>query len=530
MKKFINEVKSLADPKDHHADHPTLPPQPHEPSAQGQFHLAPPTQLDLYRYRYQNGTNLGSVFCLESWLTGSMFPKGAGPSELDAATASVQEHGIEDARKKFEHHWHDYVTDADLDWLSKEAKCNSVRLPVGYWTLGPSFCRNTPFEHVAGVYENAWTAVMHLIARCRARHIGVLVDLHGVPGGINGSAHSGTSSGRAELWSNPAHQDQVIACLEIIAHALRDQENIIGMEVCNEADWAPSLWAWYDRAIAAVHKIDPELPIYLSDGWRLPDALNETAQRNSPATNLNPLIVDTHLYYCFSPSDTAKPPSDLIAAAGSALSSVPKQAGDVLSRGATAVAVGEYSSVLSEPSWSHVPASARPDLIRTFTQTQCATNHSRAAGAFFWTARMDWMPGGEWGFRAQVENKNLVAPSWLTLSVEEVKARIARAHEQAPGKRSETYAAHCGYWDQRGGQYDHSLFAAGWDAGFADALRLFGMRSETGLVGGDRIGSVDMWVLKRLRDAKVAGNRSAWEFEHGLRQGVRDFYGLVGVE
>ena len=46
---------------------------------------APPTATDIFRYRYQHGTNLGSIFVLEKWLHPKMFEKDAqGSSELEA--------------------------------------------------------------------------------------------------------------------------------------------------------------------------------------------------------------------------------------------------------------------------------------------------------------------------------------------------------------------------------------------------------------------------------------------------------------
>lgn len=46
---------------------------------------APPTAIDIFRYRYQHGTNLGSIFVLEKWLHPKMFEKDAqGSSELEA--------------------------------------------------------------------------------------------------------------------------------------------------------------------------------------------------------------------------------------------------------------------------------------------------------------------------------------------------------------------------------------------------------------------------------------------------------------
>lgn len=48
---------------------------------------APPTAIDIFRYRYQHGTNLGSIFVLEKWLHPKMFEKDAkGSSEIEAVT------------------------------------------------------------------------------------------------------------------------------------------------------------------------------------------------------------------------------------------------------------------------------------------------------------------------------------------------------------------------------------------------------------------------------------------------------------
>ncbi len=155
------------------------------PMAAADGSIPSPTAKDVSRYRFQSGTNVGSVFILERWLTPSMFPDSAqGSSELVAADAWIAQEGIELARQRFEKHWREYVTDPDLEWL-KDAKCNTIRLPIGYFTLGPQFCEHTAFSKVAPVYKNAWDAVKQLIWRCHERDIAVLIDLHGLPGGAN---------------------------------------------------------------------------------------------------------------------------------------------------------------------------------------------------------------------------------------------------------------------------------------------------------------------------------------------------------
>ena len=55
-----------------------------------QSKINPPTALDILRYRYHHGANLGSCFVLEKWLWPGLFESGArGDSELDAVEAYV---------------------------------------------------------------------------------------------------------------------------------------------------------------------------------------------------------------------------------------------------------------------------------------------------------------------------------------------------------------------------------------------------------------------------------------------------------
>lgn len=119
--------------------------------------IAPPTLEDVTRYRYAHGTNLGSVFVQEKWLSGAFWPAGCSEtSELEAVTAWFKKDGLEVTRDRYQKHWRDYVSNSDLDWLRDVAKCNSVRLPIGWFTLGPAYCNDTAFWDVAFVYQNAW--------------------------------------------------------------------------------------------------------------------------------------------------------------------------------------------------------------------------------------------------------------------------------------------------------------------------------------------------------------------------------------
>ncbi|KAG8628782.1 hypothetical protein KVT40_002647 [Elsinoe batatas] len=533
MRKLFSQAKSLA--KEQFPSSSSFPaPGPGPQFADQPPRLSPPTPHDMYLYRYHHGTNLGSIFALERWLTGSMYPSSApGSSEYAAVSASISESGLDATREKFERHWREYVSDQDLDWLANEGGCTTVRLPIGYWTLGPGFCRGTAFEKVAGVYEMAWEAVKGLVRRCGGRGIGVLVDLHGLPGGANPNDHSGTDSGRAEFWGSRRNEELGLRCVEFVAGELRGWENVVGVQIVNETEGGKGgeMWSFYDKAREVVGRIDEGMLVIVSDAWDLGSASREVARRNVVGARGPPVVLDTHLYWCFSDHDKAKTAKQITGETYDKLGEAEATSGSVLDRGAVQAIIGEYSCVLAEETWQKSGhEGSREDLSREFGQAQSRRYQDKAGGSFFWTYRMDWMDGGEWGFKEQTNKGAITAPHNVRLSRDDVSERVRRARDAMYGKRGNTYGAHCQYWDtNHPGHYEHQRFEAGWTVGFEDALTIFEMRTRTGRAsGGDKIGMLELWVLKRLKESGQGG-KFVWEYEQGLRQGVRDFYELVGV-
>jgi hypothetical protein len=129
LKKFKTEMKSAFND-----DKPSYPAQQQEqsqmPMSDQPASLQEPSSSDVYRYRYQHGTNFGSIFVLEKWLTGSMYPENADSAELAAVTGNIKAMGLDAARQKFENHWETYISDSDLDWLANQAHCMCVLYAV----------------------------------------------------------------------------------------------------------------------------------------------------------------------------------------------------------------------------------------------------------------------------------------------------------------------------------------------------------------------------------------------------------------
>ncbi|KAI7160753.1 glycoside hydrolase [Hortaea werneckii] len=545
MKRFFDKAKSFVDDNDFPGkDHASKfisqqqqqhggggggqqPLQPGQPPAGG---IQPPSPADVTRYRYHHGANFGSLFILERWLCGHMFPEGSeGSSERAAVKAWVKKEGIDSTRERFEKHWNEWIRDSDLEWL-RDNKCTTIRLPIGYFTLGPAYCKDTAFEKYSAVYENAWEAVKKLIHRCHSHGIGVVIDLHGLPGGANPQDHSGTNSGKAEFWSTRSYRELGTRCLCFIAHQSRSMEGVAGLQIINEAEWdAKGMYDWYDSAIAEISKVDPTMPVYVSDAWDLNRCLDWSQKKNSPRNAFGcPVVVDTHYYWCFSDADKQKTPQDISQEVWHKMGPLDGKAGSVIDKGAAQVIVGEYSCVLSDPTWEN-GGGKNDDLVRQFGNAESGRFQQKAGGTFFWTYRMDWMDGGEWGFKQMTDCHAIVPPQALT--VYGVNERIQHAQQGMEQAKHTAFSNHAGYWDSQGGHYEHQRFADGWDIGFHDAMSFFGMRGQQSggqLGGGDKIGMLDIWVLKRMRESGQGGG-FVWEWEQGFRQGVSGFCHLAGI-
>lgn len=175
-------------------------------------------------------------------MTPSLFTCASGSqiSELDIATGWGSPDG---ARAVLERHWDTFVDVSDFQYLSGIG-INTVRLPIGYWSLGPAFCQGTPFESVADVYRNSWSRVVHAINMASDAGIGVLVDLHGAPGSQNGQPHSGISDGQTNLFGNDYYIGKTMDVLTFLTQQLTNVTNVVGIQILNEPQNADSLPAF----------------------------------------------------------------------------------------------------------------------------------------------------------------------------------------------------------------------------------------------------------------------------------------------
>lgn len=302
----------------------------------------------------------------------------------------------------------------------------------------------------------------------------------------------------------------------------------------NEAVYdAKGMYSWYEDVIQEVSKIDDTLPIYISDAWDLSGALEWTNKRHAfQNTPRNPVTIDTHKYYTFSDKDRSQSPQQIISRIPSELSELNSRAGSLSNKGEAQLIIGEYSCVLDGQTWGRSRPEEKGYLVQQFGHAQSQKWHEKSGGSYFWTWKMQWMDGGEWGFVEQTKKRNILPPQCLTLSAQEVQSRSENAHGKRQELHNQARGIHEGYWNQTspGQQFQHELYSEGWDVGFSDAGAFFGMKSQqrSRTEGGDKIGMLEVWVKKRLLESGQRGE-FVWEWEQGFRAGIGAFYSAAGI-
>lgn len=366
--------------------------------------------------------------------------------------------------------------------------------------------------------------------------IGVLLDFHALPGGANDQDHGGTSSKKAELWGNRRNLELAKRCLLFMAEEVAGGriKGCVGIELCNEACWdAKGMYKWYEDVVDAIGRVDASIPLYISDGWDLARAMAWCAGMNKRGVGC-PVVVDTHNYYCFTEADKAQSPQQILERVRGELGEVQGAAGSVVDKGAVGVVIGEWSCVIDGQSWGNCGGADRDGLVREFGRAQSEQWRQRAGGAFFWTAKMQWMDGGEWGLVEMVKKGAIVPPENLALSSEDVRKLVGKAGQSFDEKRRAAIEGHVGYWNSTtpGGHFEHWRFEQGWALGFTDAVAFYEARACGRIlgakVGADTIGALELWILKRLRESGQSGG-FVWEWEQGFRQGVSAFESIVHV-
>lgn len=512
------------------------PNRPVEPlSADG-----PPSARDVYRHRQHVGVNLGAWMVGERWISDGLYAAApsadAQKSELSAVSAAVIGHGHEAARHAWESHWDSWLDhDQDLSDLA-HAGVNAVRIPLGYFSLSrPEILAGTPFENLAYVYAGCWSRIEAFCASCDRHGLGVLLDLHCVPGGVNPDAHSGTDSCRADFYSNTHFQHLALRCVEFLCGQASRMPNVVGVQVCNEPAWGKNAdtTPYYLSCLETARRYG-NVPIYIGDSWDPAAACAAIGNHVSCNPDDFP-VVDHHYYYCFDDRYKAATSAQI----ADEVSHAPEWAECAKAAGDGNVVVGEWALTLSGDSLSR-PANgdvkaarrqfghAQLDAFTAIKNLPLAPSprgggggervcEAGRGGCFFWTYKFQVRNyDNSWDLRDMIHQG--ILPSYLRARVD-VGAPQLHAYDQIV---SDATSAHAGYWDapeNGGGQgMEHWRFDEGFRTGWADAVA-FAQQGES------VVGFRGQWNRRRTAAHIRARGESAavWEFGAGLEAGIDAF-------
>ncbi|CAD6889638.1 unnamed protein product [Tilletia laevis] len=341
-----------------------------------------PVRANIMRYRQQQGVNLGSWFAQENWMEWSLFSCSidgkAGELDLLGGWGKTP-NGVANATAFLEKHWDTWIREDDFAKLAAIG-INTVRIPVGHWSIGPFYALNSRFEPWADVYQFSWRYVARAINWAAKYDIGVILDMHGAYGSQNGQSHSGISDGSTDFFTE-ANMKRTADVLIWITNEIADVTNVVGIQLLNEPQDRAELWPWYNRTMDAMRNATSyaaTIPLYFHDAFKLEKGAKFVANRTDF------VVQDHHSYYVYTPSDIALSAKAHIRTISGRISDWMSGQSDVARRN---LIVGEWSCALAENSKDQ---STDPEGDqRKFCEAQRDVYATTSAGWTFWSYKME---------------------------------------------------------------------------------------------------------------------------------------------
>ena len=323
------------------------------------------------------GVNLGGWLVLEKWMSPTLF-KGV---EADDEYHFSEKLGI-NAGSKLRAHRDRWIKESDFKWIG-ERGLNTVRLPIGYWALGGE----APFVGSAEYIDRTF-------AWAKKYGLQVLLDIHGAPGSQNGWDHSG-KAGTLGWHTIPENITRTLDFVEKLSERYSKEDNLLGIELLNEPRWdvpIDILKKYYQDAYKRVRKHLPpdKATVFIHDGFRPLEWANFMQE-----PEYSGIILDTHLYQCYTPEDKKRSIYEQIRLAGYDR----KLQLDAMSKQLW-TCVGEWSIALDPANYVGLSSFEKDTARRAYGAAQLLS-YETTRGWIYWSYKTQ--EGGEWSFRNSVE-------------------------------------------------------------------------------------------------------------------------------
>jgi hypothetical protein len=243
------------------------------------------------------GVGLGNWLLPEGymWKFGN---QGDRPRKIEKIVSDLI--GPDEANQFWTTYRRSYITETDIQRLA-ELGYNSVRPALNSRLFLDA--NNAPDLQAEG-----FQLLDRLVSACKAHGVYVVIDMHAAPGGQTGQNIDDSANNEPELFTNPKHQDELVALWEALARRYKDEPAVAGYDLLNEPLPARTgaahahkaqLEPLYRRVTAAIRAIDPKHIIILegadwSNDWSV---FTKPFDRN--------LVYQFH-YYCWDSPSTVK--------------------------------------------------------------------------------------------------------------------------------------------------------------------------------------------------------------------------------
>lgn len=229
-------------------------------------------------------------------------------------------------------------------------------------------------------------------------------DLHSAAGGQNKADHSGTSSGKASLFSSSSNLRSTSLALRFLTSTLTQIPHVVGLELINEPDNNMQIQGWYEQTIAECRPLAGiDFPFYVSDAWDAQHYCKWVGGREDW------VVLDHHLYRCHADHDQKKSADQHVRELQSTFRN---EFGGQCSAAKGNVVVGEFSAALNPHSLPNgIPDGERDRYQRRFVRAELELFENCAAGWWFWTYKKG--EGWDAGWSAKNATQAEILPAWV---------------------------------------------------------------------------------------------------------------------
>ena len=213
------------------------------------------------------GTNLSNWLNPEGYMFG--FGETNSAHAIDRALRELV--GPSETRRFWNSFKDNYVSRDDIVFLAGRG-VNTLRVPMNYRL----FTDEDYMGQISG--GDGFQRIDRLVSWCKAEGIYLILDMHSAPGGQTGY-NIDDSYGYPWLFLEEEDQEELVAIWKKIAAHYRDETQILGYELLNEAianywpehtELNKKLEPLYKKTVAAIREVDPNHIIILgAPQWNL---------------------------------------------------------------------------------------------------------------------------------------------------------------------------------------------------------------------------------------------------------------------